>query len=215
MNKIETLFAEFNNGKIRGSQIKVAKALGITDANVNRYVKGLTRPSRDILIQMTKLFGKSEAELREIFDYPSKLDIPKTVTKRKTGYIPILGTSSATDEHFIVEEKMGYLAIPLEDSDEYAIQVVGNCMVDPKNPQDSIYHGQYVVVNPSLTPQNGDVVIAKFDGERSTIKRLYIEGDNIFLKPDNPKCKTLKYKTSDNLKIEKVAYIYRPTTKKL
>lgn len=215
MNKIEELFTAFNDGKLRGAQAKVAKSLDTSTANIARYANGSVKPSRDILIKMSKLFGKSMEELREIFGFPPQLDLIKTVVKRKINYIPILGTSSATDEHFIVEEKLGFLAVPLENENEYAIQVVGNCMVDPSNPQDSIYNGQYAIINPALKPQNGDVVVAKFDGERSTIKRLYVDGDNIILKPDNPQCRTLKYKTADNIKIEKVAYIYRPTTKKL
>ncbi|MGB2579420.1 transcriptional regulator with XRE-family HTH domain [Elusimicrobium simillimum] len=94
MNKIEELFSTINNGMFRGSQIKVAKALGITDANVNRYVKGLTKPSPDIIKKMSKLFKRPEEELKLIFNISNKERSFKPtpiVVAQRVNLVPMLG----------------------------------------------------------------------------------------------------------------------------
>ena len=45
--------------------------------------------------------------------------------------------------------------------------------------------GDILVVDRSLTPQSGKIVVALINGE-FTVKRLKIEGQNISLVPENP-----------------------------
>ena len=49
-----------------------------------------------------------------------------------------------------------------------------------------IFSGDLLVVDKSKNPQNGDVVIAFFDGE-FTVKRFFQKADKIILKPENKK----------------------------
>lgn len=88
-------------------------------------------------------------------------------------------------------------------------------MVDPEDPQNSIYHGNYVIVDPNVTPENEDVVLARISAEYSTIKRMFIKDEKtIELVPDNPKCKTLVRKIEDVEIIGKVVNVYKPVRKK-
>ena len=48
-----------------------------------------------------------------------------------------------------------------------------------------IYHGDEVLVDRSLTPRHGDVVIAVLDGD-FTIKTLHVHPDRVVLHPENP-----------------------------
>jgi DNA polymerase V len=51
-----------------------------------------------------------------------------------------------------------------------------------------IFHGDFLVVDRSLTPAHGDVVVAIVNGERS-LKRLLLDGDRprlVFENPDLP-----------------------------
>lgn len=51
--------------------------------------------------------------------------------------------------------------------------------------QARISDGGVLIVDRSLTPKHGDVVIAVLDGEL-TVKRLIITGRGVILRPDNP-----------------------------
>jgi len=61
----------------------------------------------------------------------------------------------------------------------YVVRVTGDSMAGA-----GIAHGDEVIVDRSLTPHDGNVVIAIVDGEL-TIKRLRIRPDGTFLVPEN------------------------------
>jgi DNA polymerase V len=68
----------------------------------------------------------------------------------------------------------------------FFLRVDGDSMVGA-----GIFNGDLLVVDRSLTPSSGDIVIAVLDGE-FTVKRLIINGSRIELRPENPKFKTLR-----------------------
>lgn len=63
----------------------------------------------------------------------------------------------------------------------YVVRVTGDSMEGA-----GIAHGDEVIVDRSLSPRDGDVVIAIVDGEL-TIKRLRIRSDGTWLVPENRK----------------------------
>ena len=87
-------------------------------------------------------------------------------------------------------------------------------MEDPKDPANSIYNGNYIIVDPETEATSGDVVLARIDGEYSTIKRFYPKGKEIKLIPDNPKFKPLIFPVKSVEIIGKVVNVYRPIKKK-
>lgn len=56
-----------------------------------------------------------------------------------------------------------------------------------------IYPGDILIVDRALEPSSGKVVIAVVDGEL-TVKRLIIEGERVFLKPENPAYRPIEIK---------------------
>lgn len=48
-----------------------------------------------------------------------------------------------------------------------------------------IHHNDLLIVDRSLEPRNGSVVVAVVNGEL-TVKRLVIDGSNLLLCPENP-----------------------------
>jgi DNA polymerase V len=60
----------------------------------------------------------------------------------------------------------------------YFVRVEGNSMAG------EIHSGDVLVIDRSLEPRHGDVVIACVDGE-ATVKRLLLEGGRCFLAADN------------------------------
>ncbi|MCA9388966.1 transcriptional repressor LexA [Candidatus Berkelbacteria bacterium] len=66
--------------------------------------------------------------------------------------------------------------------DVFALRVRGDSMID-----DGILDGDYVVIQKTDRPKNGDIVVAMLEEENVTLKRFYKERDRIRLQPANPK----------------------------
>ena len=77
----------------------------------------------------------------------------------------------------------------------YFVRVEGDSMVGK-----GIYDGDLLVVDRSLDPKDGDVVIANIDGE-FTVKTLRKKAGKIGLQPENPKYPTIVLKGASELKV--------------
>ena len=66
----------------------------------------------------------------------------------------------------------------------FALRVRGNSMID-----DGILEGDYVIIEQTNLPRNGDIVVALIDNANATLKRFYNERSGIRLQPAN---KTMK-----------------------
>lgn len=77
----------------------------------------------------------------------------------------------------------------------YFVRVEGDSMVGK-----GIYDGDLLVVDRSLDPKDGDVVIANIDGE-FTVKTLRKKIGKIGLQPENPKYPTIVLKGASELKV--------------
>ena len=62
----------------------------------------------------------------------------------------------------------------------YAFRVTGDSMEGA-----GIYHGDEILVDRSITPKHGDVVIAVYDDE-FTVKRLHVHDHGVVLHAENP-----------------------------
>jgi len=77
----------------------------------------------------------------------------------------------------------------------YFVRVEGDSMVGK-----GIYDGDLLVVDRSLDPKDGDVVIANVDGE-FTVKTLRKKGGRIGLQPANDKYPTIVLSGASELKV--------------
>jgi repressor LexA len=64
--------------------------------------------------------------------------------------------------------------------DHYVLQVRGDSMIE-----ENIQDGDYVIVNPKQTANQGETVVALIDNEEATLKKFYHEGDQVRLQPAN------------------------------
>ena len=101
----------------------------------------------------------------------------------RTFEVPLLGTIAAglpieairTNETIdIPKDMMG--------KNVFALKVRGDSMID-----DGIFDGDYIIIEQTDRPKNGDIVVALIDGDSATVKRFYREKDHIRLQPANPK----------------------------
>ncbi|MDR1962391.1 MAG: translesion error-prone DNA polymerase V autoproteolytic subunit [Planctomycetaceae bacterium] len=77
----------------------------------------------------------------------------------------------------------------------FFLRVNGHSMIGA-----GIFDGDLIIVDRSLTPLSGDIVVAVLDGE-FTIKRLWVKGNQIELKPENPKFKTIRVADESQLEV--------------
>ena len=68
----------------------------------------------------------------------------------------------------------------VKDENSYVLKVRGESMID-----EGIFDGDYVIVERSFYPKNGDVVVALLDNEYATLKKYYREKKRIRLQPAN------------------------------
>lgn len=68
----------------------------------------------------------------------------------------------------------------------FALKVRGESMIG-----DGIFDGDYVIIEPTILPRNGDIVVALIDKESATLKRFYEDRGKIRLQPANAKLKPI------------------------
>jgi repressor LexA len=68
----------------------------------------------------------------------------------------------------------------------FVLKVAGDSLVDI-----GIEHGDKVFIDPTATPQSGDIVIAQLADGSVTIKRWIPKGDHVRLEPANHKYRAI------------------------
>ncbi len=71
----------------------------------------------------------------------------------------------------------------------FALRVRGESMIE-----DGILEGDYVIIEQTASPKNGDIVVALIDNANATLKRFYDEKANIRLQPANKTMKPMFFK---------------------
>jgi len=71
----------------------------------------------------------------------------------------------------------------------FALKVRGDSMVE-----DGIFDGDYIIIEPTATPNNGDIVVALLDNENATVKRFFKEKDHVRLQPANARYGPIRVK---------------------
>ncbi len=98
--------------------------------------------------------------------------------------VPILGRVTAGTPVLAVENQEGHLRLDpslVKGADTFALRIEGDSMIEA-----GILEGDYVLVRPQPTADNGDIVVALLEDD-VTVKRFYREPDGIRLQPENPR----------------------------
>lgn len=105
--------------------------------------------------------------------------------------LPLVGSVAAGQPVLAEENIEEYIPVPEAaggGEGEYLLRVRGDSM---KNV--GILEGDFVVVRPQETAQQGDIVVALL-GEEATVKRYYRETDHIRLQPENETMEPIRSK---------------------
>jgi len=95
--------------------------------------------------------------------------------------LPLAGRIAAGSPLLAVEqqEQIDFSSL-FEDEDQFCLKVTGNSMIEAQ-----IADGDYVVVRKQKTCRDGEIVVARVDGEDATLKRFYKEPNRVRLEPAN------------------------------
>ncbi len=102
---------------------------------------------------------------------PAQLQL--SVLGRVAAGAPI-GADIGLDEHLLLDRNC------FEQTPDYLLRIEGDSMID-----DGIFDGDLVAIKRTPEAQNGQIVVARIDGE-ITIKRLKLTRQQIILLPRNP-----------------------------
>jgi repressor LexA len=97
--------------------------------------------------------------------------------------LPVLGRIAAGRPIEAVEQRDANtisLADFVRSKEVFVLEVRGESMQD-----EHIMDGDYVLVEKTKVGRNGDLVVALVNGDETTLKRFYKEGDSIRLQPSN------------------------------
>ncbi|MCS7215300.1 MAG: transcriptional repressor LexA [Thermodesulfovibrio sp.] len=117
----------------------------------------------------------------------------KLTPKRISNYLRVLGVIEAGFPSPAEEELIDTLSLERwlisNPTSTFILKVKGDSMLNA-----GILPGDMVLVDRSLNPKSGDIVIAEVDGQW-TMKYFIKKGDEITLAPANPKYKPIKPKS--------------------
>jgi repressor LexA len=105
--------------------------------------------------------------------------------------LPLVGSVAAGQPILADENVEEYVSVPQiagGDDGAYLLRVRGDSM---KNA--GILEGDFVVVRPQETAQNGDIVVALL-GEEATVKRFFRESNHVRLQPENEALEPIRSK---------------------
>jgi repressor LexA len=171
---------------------RISRGVRLTD-KINETVQGAT----------TSLKGKA-AGLQSAVEELLRIPVLGPIAAGKPMLLP--GTDfSRYDAETSVEIARSML--PTRDSgDLFALKVDGDSMIDAM-----VNDGDYVILRPTETAQNGEMVAIWLpDEEETTLKYFYKEKDGYRFQPANPKYKPITKKKNEKVEIKgKVVMVVR------
>lgn len=148
---------------------EIGKGLSLSSlATVHKHISNLERKG---------LLKREQNRSRSIDILP----IRKAKVGPEPAALPLVGRIAAGRPIEAVENPETISLGDLTKSKEvFVLQVTGQSMQD-----EAIVDGDYVLVEKTKTARNGEIVVALVDNSDATLKRFYLEGDNVRLQPAN------------------------------
>ena len=152
---------------------EIGEGMGLSSlATVHKHISNLEKKGL-----LTRDYNRS----RSIDLLPPKGRLKQAMAVNTTMVLPLLGRIAAGQPIEAVQNPETIsLADFVRSKEVFVLEVRGESMQD-----EHIMNGDYVLVEKTKVARNGDLVVALVNGDESTLKRFYKEGDNIRLQPSN------------------------------
>lgn len=131
---------------------------------------------------------KAKGVLNKIHNQSRTIQISENKKSPDLVEIPLLGLIAAGQPIEAIENKET-ITIPksqIGTGKHYALKVQGDSMID-----EGIFDGSIVIIKKQPTANDGETVVALINGNETTLKKFYQEGNKIKLQPANPKLKPI------------------------
>lgn len=152
---------------------EIGEHFQITSTNgVNDHLVALER----------KGFIKRSSKARSI-QLTDRAASPTNVLNLEAAFLPLVGRVAAGYPILAQENIEDHIPVSngLAREGAYCLTVQGESMIE-----DGILDGDVIIVDPSIRPREGDIVVALVDEDDATVKRWYKRGDMVELRPSNP-----------------------------
>ncbi len=109
--------------------------------------------------------------------------------------VPMVGTIQAGYPIDFDQDSNETIEVPLsfiKGKDVFALRVKGDSMIDAM-----INEGDIVICQRTSEVKNGDMVAAMVDHREATLKRIFRKGNEVILRPENPKYKDIVRKEGE------------------
>ena len=90
MSKFEDLLKKWNGGILRGAKIKLANEIKLPHTNISNWLAGRQNPSETAIKKMSKLFKKTEEEIKDIFGINDKIQQYAKKINHNSGNINVI-----------------------------------------------------------------------------------------------------------------------------
>ena len=120
--------------------------------------------------------------------------------------LPLIGTVAAGSPILAEENLEDTISFPMRfvrHNGAFMLKIKGESMIEA-----GILDGDYIIVAPQTTANNGDIIVAMIDGE-ATCKTFYREKNRVRLQPENSSMQPI-YTTEASI-IGKVISLFRPS----
>lgn len=112
------------------------------------------------------------------------------IVDQNTQEVALLGTIAAGQPiEAIRTSETVYVPKDMVKKGVFALRVRGDSMIE-----EGIFDGDYVIIEPTNTAKNGEIVVALIDNDKATLKRYYLKKKWISLEPANGKMKPIRTK---------------------
>lgn len=173
-------------------------ATGASKGTVSQWVNGGTSPSAKYISKLAEILEVSERWLTEggLIEESKGNAYPGPDLRRR---VPLLSSVQAGSWKEIVEEQLQNVTEWIETTAKvspfsFSLRVSGDSMDGPPGSGISIPNGSIVIVDPEVEAVNGRIVVARVNGSNeATVKKLVIDGPNVYLMPLNPIFKPIIY----------------------
>jgi SOS-response transcriptional repressor LexA len=173
-------------------------ATGASKGTVSQWVNGGTAPSAKFISKLAEVLGVSERWLTEggLIEESKGNAYPGPDIRRR---VPLLSSVQAGSWKEIIEGNLQDVNEWIETTAKvspfsFSLRVSGDSMDGPPGQGVSIPNGSIVIVDPEVEALNGRIVVARVNGSNeATVKKLAIDGPNVYLMPLNPNFKPIPF----------------------
>lgn len=192
------------------SQEALAEKVGYKDrSSIAKIESGVVDLSQSKIAAFAKALNVTPAQLMGISDEPSRslpsniLPMPKLVKK------PRLGTIACGKPILAVEEAEEFDTVPEDIPCDFTLRCKGDSMINAR-----IYDGDAVFIHIQPEVENGQIAVVRI-GDEYTLKRVYVYGDCVELRAENPTVRTITVRGAeldpDNFEIVGLAVAFFST----